>query len=116
MGIVKTLKRAAGGDNPGLVRDTFKNSNATTGDKLGIVLDPHSRINPEPPKSPERIMARSANKKKKKKTAMYANAAAYGYKPTQSMKKGGQVKAHKSGDNCRGMGSAIKGGRFNKDG
>ena len=118
MGVIKTFGRLSGFDSPGAIRDTFKNDNATKADKVNILLDPHSRLAPEPPKSSKELGISAKKKEKKRKEGVYANAFKHGYKgkkPT-GMKKGGKVKTHTPGDCCRGMGAATRGGKFRKDG
>lgn len=103
MGIKKTIGRLAGTDVPGNIKETFSNKNASTMDKAGVLLDPHNRLIPKAPRSPERIAARAEKKKKKQLAASRAMGAKYA--------KGGKVKTY-----CRGMGAATRGGRFRKDG
>jgi hypothetical protein len=87
-------------------------------------LDPHGLVSdkskrPKYGQSMAELRKAKAEEAKKKKRRAYYEAA--GMKPPAGLKKGGRVKkmakgGKAKGNCCRGMGAAIRGGRFGKDG
>lgn len=101
----------------------YKDAKDHGGDPMKAVLDPNQhfldsgpRTAGEARKADVQNKAKFERKRKKDRRARTEKAYAAAGRKAPGYKKGGQVKKKHSGNCCRGMGCATRGGRYNKDG